>query len=135
MFLLTAIILIIFKLFLAGKDASSYLLKDKTDDSALTLKRIQRWHRDGVILDFLFTAILAWASGRILECFLQSLLIRLALFDLAFNYWVSFNIRYLGSTSTVDRIFIKIFGINGALKKSLFFLGVLILWGILQTFI
>jgi hypothetical protein len=134
MFLITATILLIFKLFLAGKDATSYLLKDKIDNE-LTFKRIKRWHRDGAILDFLFTAVLAWASGSILECFIQSFLIRLAIYDLAFNYWAGLNIHYLGSTSAVDRIFVKIFGVNGAVQKSLAFLAVLILWGLIRIFV
>lgn len=41
-------------LFLAGKDSTSHRLKDKKDND-LTEVRIQRFHRDGAILNFLFT--------------------------------------------------------------------------------
>lgn len=134
MFVLTSAILIIFKLFLAGKDATSYLLKEKHEENALTFKRIKRWHRDGAALDFLFTVILAWASGDWVSVFVQSVLIRLALYDLAFNHWSGLNIHYLGSTAYWDKIFVKLFGINGAVKKSLAFLIILILWGIIKSF-
>jgi len=53
--LLAEVLLIIAILFLAGKDASSYLLKDKDNNGdELTLKRIQRWHRDGIVLYLLY---------------------------------------------------------------------------------
>lgn len=131
MFLITIIILLIFKLFLAGKDATSYLLKEKHEENILTVKRINRWHRDGVALDLLFTIVLAWASDDWFQTIGQSIIIRAAIFDLAFNYWAQLNIHYLGSTALWDKLFIKIFGINGAVQKAIVFLAALTLWGLL----
>lgn len=119
---------------LAGKDASSYLLKDKTSHTSLAVRRIQRWHRDGVFLYILY--ILPILSLHlelywIINIFICAILIRLSVFDLAFNYWAELNIRYLGSTSYIDKIFSRILGNNGALYKSLFFILVLIAWNVL----
>jgi hypothetical protein len=134
MFFGTLAILLIYKLFLAGKDASSYLLKDKNATGEIITKRIQRWHRDGIAIDLIFTLVLAWAVHD-WNVIIQSLLVRLAVFDLAFNYWSSLNIHYLGSTALADRIFIKIFGINGAVTKSICFLAALIVWGLIKLII
>jgi len=121
-------------LVLAGKDATSFLLKEKKDDD-FSASRIKRWHRDGVILyalyvlpcckiDFLETWKIVLAAG----------LIRLALFDLEFNRSASLDIHYLGSTAWIDRQFVKIFGFNGALKKSGAFLLLLIAGNICNHF-
>ena len=125
------IYLIICILFLAGKDASSYLLKDKLrSDNTIDLNRIKRWHRDGVILNLLYiTPLFILTQWYIL---IYALLIRLSFFDIAFNKWSGLNPNFLGSTSLVDKIFIRIFGKNGAIKKSLFFFIVLIILNILQ---
>lgn len=120
MLFISLAILIIYKLFLAGKDSSSYLLRDKANVTDITLNRIKRWHRDGVILDLLFTGALVPTFGW--WVILQSLLVRLSVFDVAFNHWSGLNINYLGSTAATDKFFVKIFGINGAVKKSLIFL-------------
>lgn len=127
MFVVALVFLLVFKLFLAGKDASSYLLKDKNAAGQLTDNRIKRWHRDGVAIDALNTASVAYIFGPAWwQVILVSLVIRLAVYDLAFNHWAGLNTHYLGSTAWADRQFIKLFGINGAIKKSLFFVGVLI---------
>lgn len=131
MLVITALLLIIFKLFLAGKDATSYLLKEKDYENELTLVRIKRWHRDGAAIDAMFTSVLAWASGLWVAVIIQSLLIRLAVFDIAFNHWAKLDIKHLGSTAWADKIFSKIFGEDGAVKKALFFLVVLIIFTIL----
>lgn len=62
MFWISSIILTIFKLFLAGKDASSTLLKDNSKNDIITYHRLDRWHRDGVIIDLMFTLTLMWAT-------------------------------------------------------------------------
>ena len=46
-------------LFLAGKDADSYLLKDKKDNE-LSIDRVKRWHRDGFALYVLYVFPVAW---------------------------------------------------------------------------
>ncbi len=122
--ILAQIYLIICTLFLAGKDASSYLLKNKIGDS-LTLNRIKRWHRDGVILNILFILPLLFLVN--LEILVFALLIRLSVFDLAFNKWSGLDIKFLGSTSKVDQFFVWMFGEYGAIRKSLGFLLILIL--------
>lgn len=119
-------------LFLAGKDASSHLLKAKNDDT-LTLNRIKRWHRDGVAMYLLYIApCIVLAGDRWYWIVAAALLIRAAIFDLAFNIWASLPENYLGGTAWFDKLFLKIFGLHGASKKSLFFLTLL---GGLQYFI
>jgi len=94
-------------LFLAGKDATSYLLKD-------TL----------IIIPIIYLRPeLHWII-------LYTVLIRLAIFDIAFNKWAGLDYRFLGSTAFTDKFFIKIFGTYGAVKKSIFFLVVLLILNI-----
>lgn len=126
----------IFTLFLAGKDASSFLLRGVTDPyQGVTKSRLDRWHRDGVAIHGIFVAVLVWATGLWLTVPIQALLIRLGFYDLAFNKWSSLPITYIGNTSGVDRFFLKVFGRNGAVKKSAAFLLILLLWGVLRIFL
>lgn len=126
--ILLQIYLIICTLFLAGKDASSYLMKNNITND-ITNTRIKRWHRDGVMLNILFVIPLIYFT-HIWILLLYALLIRLSFFDIAFNKWAGLDYRYLGSTATVDKIFVKIFGKNGAIEKSLAFLIILIILNI-----
>lgn len=127
------IYLLIVKLFLAGKDASSYLLKDKSATGDITNNRIKRWHRDGVALDVLTTIPVAYIAGHNWwQVVLSSLLLRLGVFDVAFNLWGGLSATFLGSTASTDKFFAKIFGINGAIKKSLFFIAFIIILDVLK---
>lgn len=124
--ILAELYLIICTLFLAGKDATSYLLKDRLSQSTdLTIKRIQRWHRDGVVLFGLFVLPLLFIVSPVV--ILYAGLIRLIFFDIAFNKWANLPIKFLGSTSKFDLFFKKYLGEDGAIKKALIFLGILIL--------
>ena len=128
MMVLAELYVLVCILFLAGKDATSYLLKDKdTPDTDLQKKRIQRWHRDGVALNALVIMPIVYLRPELSWIILYTLLIRLAVFDLAFNKWAKLDYTYLGSTAWTDQIFSKIFGPHGAVKKSVFFAGLLIL--------
>lgn len=128
MLLVSALILIIFTIFLARKDGTSFLLKEKHEESWLTFKRLKRWHLDGVIIYLIFTSVLARAiPGHNVHVFVQALLVRLALYDVVFNNSAQLDWRYLGSTAAVDKEFIKIFGESGAIKKSIAFLVILVL--------
>jgi hypothetical protein len=129
MFILTAAILLISKLLLAGKDAVSYLLDEDKDN---IVKLTNRWHQIGAAVDVILTGLLMWASGNYYEVAFQSLLIRLAVYDLAFNYFAKLDIHHIGTTAISDKIFAKIFGSKGAVKKSLFFLAALAVWGVLD---
>jgi hypothetical protein len=136
MYWLALIISLIFTLFLAGKDASSYLLRGMLDPyQGVTKSRLDRWHRDGVAIHAIFVFVLAWATGLWITVPAQALLIRLGFYDIAFNKWASLPTTYIGNTSGVDRIFLKIFGHNGAVKKSAAFLIILLLWGVLRIFL
>lgn len=117
--------LIICTLFLAGKDADSYQLKDK-QDNALSATRVKRWHWDGLILAFLYVLpLVVWQTENAWRIVIAALLIRLVFFDLPFNHWAGLQGTYLGGTAWADRLFVQIFGINGAVKKTITFL---ILW-------
>lgn len=123
--------LLICILFLAGKDATSYRLKDHNRPAgSLQSNRIKRWHRDGVVLWVLYTLPVAYfVSGWML---LYSVLIRGSVFDIGFNRWSGLDITYLGGSSWWDKFFVKIFGQHGALWKSLAFI---VLLGIANIFL
>lgn len=122
--ILAQIYVLVCILFLAGKDATSYLLQDKmSPDTELKLRRIDRWHRDGVALNALIIIPIVYLAPELSLIILYTVLIRLAIFDLAFNYWTGLKYTHLGSTAMADKFFVKIFGTEGAIKKSLFFLG------------
>lgn len=116
-------------LLLAGKDATSYKLKDKNaDDEVLERKRIIRWHRDGAILNALFVIPFLYFDPPNWHIYIFcTIILRLIVYDISFNYWAGLQPEYLGSTAWWDKQFIKIFGENGAIKKSLVFSGLLIL--------
>jgi hypothetical protein len=120
LFLLVAILL------LAGKDATSYLLKDKNSPyNQLEKTRIQRWHRDGTALWLLFTGSITYNSFLLHQTWylipIYSTLLRLTIYDLAFNKWASLSYTYLGSTAWADKVFVKLFGSQGAVKKAITF--------------
>lgn len=130
MIILAQLYIVIVTLLLAGKDATSFLLKERNDiANSLYYKRIDRWHRDGVSLFILLILPLCYFISGWLA--LYGLLIRLAFFDIAFNKWAGLHTNFLGSTSIFDKIFSSIFGNRGAVKKSLFFLAILIALNIL----
>ena len=130
--ILAQIYVLICILFLAGKDASSYLLKDQNrPSSTLDNKRINRWHRDGVALNMLIIVPIVYLAPELSWIILYTVLIRLAVFDIAFNKWAGLNYRFLGSTAWADNFFSSIFGKYGAVKKSIFFLIVLIVMNII----
>lgn len=125
---LAQIYVLICLLFLAGKDATSYKLMEKNDPlTELKRKRIKRWHRDGVALNALVITPIVYLRPELSWIILYTVLLRLAVFDLAFNYWASLNIRFLGSTAWADQFFSNIFGKYGAVKKSVFFFTLLVL--------
>ena len=125
---LAQIYVLICLLFLAGKDATSYKLMEKDDPlTELKRKRVRRWHRDDVALNALVITPIVYLRPELSWIILYAVLLRLAVFDLAFNYWAGLNIRFLGSTAWADQIFSKIFGQYGAVKKSVFFLALLVL--------
>lgn len=129
--ILAEIYVLVCILFLAGKDASSYLLKDKNRPAnSLDKKRIERWHRDGVALNMLVIVPIVYLRPELWMIIIYTLLLRLAVFDIAFNKWASLDYRFLGSTAWSDKIMAKIFGNYGAVKKSIFFLTILILLNI-----
>jgi hypothetical protein len=131
MFVLNATILIIFKLALAWKDAMSFLTKSKKDEPN-TKKWLEQWHAAGATLDLFSTLLLAWASNNWVEVPIQSFLIRLAMYDLSFNYLAKLDLHHIGTTAITDKFFSKIFGSKGAVKKSLVFASILILWGLIK---
>lgn len=114
-----------------GKDASSYLLKD-TKLGPLTLIRLNRWHRDGVIqalLSFLPCAVACyilygWKGLGLIAA--GAALIRLSFYDISFNKWANLDLGFLGTTPKADAVFIAIFGTMGAVRKAIVFTAMLI---------
>ena len=131
MIYLAQLYIIVCTLFLAGHDSTSYLLKSGgTNIGPLLFKRIRRWHRDGSIIFFLCCLPLVYFIGW--QIIIAALLIRLSFFDLAFNLWSGLPIEMLGTTADADKFFAWVFGKDGALKKSLLFLVLLVLLNILN---
>lgn len=129
MIIVAQIYVLICTLLLAHKDAMSYLLKDKVvNDSPERFKIISKWHWDGVLMNILFVVPVFTLSPALSWIILYAFLIRLAFFSVAFNYWSKLNYKFLGTTAWSDRFLRKIFGEQGALKASLFFLSLLIIF-------
>lgn len=127
MILVAQIYVFICTLLLAHKDAMSYLLKDKNSpDTTEKLSIISKWHRDGVLMNILFVLPVFVLSPALSWIILYAILIRLAIFSVAFNYWAKLNYKFLGTTAITDKLLRKYFGEQGALKSSLFFLTILI---------
>lgn len=127
--------LIVCVLFLAGKDADSYQLKEKKDN-ALSAGRVKRWHRDGLILYLLYFLPLVVLDARdSWKTVIAGVLIRSSLFDLAFNHWAGLPVTYLGGTAWADGLFVKTFGLNGAIRKSIAFAAVLIILNLLNHYL
>lgn len=125
--ILAEIYVLVCILFLAGKDATSYLLKDHNRPPTDTDKnRVERWHRDGVALNALIIMPIVYLRPDLYWLILYTVLIRLAFFDLAFNKWSSLKYNFLGSTAWSDKLMIKVFGKYGAIKKAIFFFIVLV---------
>lgn len=124
--------LLITILFLAGKDATSYRLKDHNRAaSSLQASRINRWHRDGVALWLLITLPVAFFISPWQAVY--SVLIRASVWDISFNHWAGLPARYLGGSAWFDRLFVRIFGAYGAVRKSLAFASLLIISNLLTT--
>jgi len=116
--------------FLAKKDAESYLMKTTTTTPTI-LNLIKRWHADGVVLGILINVPLLYDFHKEWwQIVIVNVLLRVAEFDLVFNKYANLSPTYLGSTAEADKIFSKIFGINGAIKKSITFFGLLIAFNI-----
>jgi hypothetical protein len=125
------IFFLITQLVLAGKDATSFRMKNAAMDP-LTMIRLNRWHRDGIILAILYLLPCLWlgySNGEWKSVGLISsgaILIRLTVYDIAFNKYAGLELYYFGSTPKADGIFAKIFGYQGAVRKSLAF-GILLI--------
>jgi hypothetical protein len=122
-------------LFLSGKDADSYQLKDRTD-GPLTAGRVKRWHADGVALYVLnILPLIGWDPHDWLKTLAAALLIRLSVFDLAFNHWAGLPTTALGGTAITDKFFVRIYGQHGAVLKSLTFFVLTIIGNLLNIFL
>ena len=124
--------IIAIKFFLAKKDADSYNLESHSSDLA-PVSKINIWHSDGVILDFLITLGLTISTTYYWELPLLSLLVRAAIYNIVFNKYAGLSMTYLGGTATLDKISKSIFGIQGAVKQSLAFSIVTIAFIILKV--
>jgi hypothetical protein len=125
--------LLITILFLAGKDATSFRLKDQNATGGLIMGRIKRWHRDGFALWILITIPVAWFIHWEMAAF--SILIRASVFDLGFNKWGGLPTTYLGGTAGTDKLMVKIFGLHGAIRKSVVFAFLVAAVNVLNLFI
>jgi len=132
--------LIVCVLFSAGHDSSSIRLRQKISDY-LTIQRIKRWHRDGLALYILFCLPLFFFGSSLdhlvinWKMMIAAALIRVSIFDPFLNYWTDYSITFIGTTAWWDRRFSKIFGKNGAVKKSIAFFLLLIALNILNHFL
>lgn len=121
---------------LGAKDGYSYLLKDK-NDTPLTRPRINRWHRLGAAIHFIATWMQAveYSSYFIVDwnCVILAVLIRLSVFDPIFNKVGQIHPSgYIGGTARADKIFVFIFGRNGAYLKMWIFFGLTVAYIIIN---
>lgn len=94
-------------------------------------KQLTAWHFCGGLLYTLFTGPLFFLAGW--EIFIAALLIRLAVFDVAYNKAAGLKLAYMGEgTEKIERVAIKVFGPNGAVKKMIVALAILIILNILH---
>lgn len=132
--------LIACELFSAGHDSTSIRLRQTIGDN-MTIKRIKRWHRDGLALYILFCLPLFFYGSSLEQLVINwkmivaAALIRVSIFDPFLNYWTDYSITFIGTTAWWDRRFSKIFGKNGALKKSITFFLILIILNFLNHFL
>ena len=128
MIFLAELYVLICTLLLAHKDAMAYLLKDKNSpDTAEKLSIIKKWHNDGFIMNILFVVPVFVLSPVLSWIILYALIIRLALFNVAFNYWAKLDYKFLGTTAVTDALLRRYFGEQGAVKASLVFLTLLVI--------
>jgi hypothetical protein len=127
-FIAIQLYLLLVGFFLAKKDAESYLMKDNISTPTI-LSIIKRWHTDGVILAILINIPLLYDFHSIWwQLVVVNVFLRLAEFDLVFNKYANLSLTFLGSTATLDKIFSKIFGQNGAVIKSFVFFIALVVF-------
>ena len=111
------LVIFIFTAVLAAKDGFSYLLIDRRTGNEDIIKK---WHITGAILYVIFLLFLAFSFKDFYVVILAGI-IRLAFYDVVFNKVAKLNKRYIGFTSPIDRIFRKMFGEDGALRKATMF--------------
>ena len=119
-FILISVVVIAIKFFLAKKDADSYNLEPHSSNLA-PLSKIKIWHTDGAILDILITLGITISTTCYWEIPILSLLVRASIYDLVFNKYAGLSMTYFGGTSPFDKLSKKVFGVQGAIKQSLFF--------------
>ena len=120
-----------FILILAGQNAVSFLLMDKSPANDLKYKRLDQWHRDNVLLNVVAIVPFLMLDLKHVHLYiLYALVLRVALFDVLFNYLARLKYTYIGETAKVDKIFRKVFGAQGAVKKAIVFILVLVLLNI-----
>ena len=117
--ILAEIYVLVCTLFLARKDATIYRLMSRDQlNITLRLGEIERWYRDSVALNTLIIMPIVYLAPYLSWIILYTVLIRLAIFDIAFNSWAKLDLKYLGSVTWTDKIFIKVFGKYGAIRKA-----------------
>ena len=129
--ILFQIYILVFVLVLAYQNATSYLFQDQSSNPP-SMKTLNRWHTLNVVLNGIaIVPFLIYDLSNWWLYLIYAILIRLSIFDIAFNYFSNLDYRFLGTTAWADRFFAKIFGDKGAVKKGILFLIILIIINIL----
>ena len=130
---------LVFTLFFAGRDSVSITQKEK-ESNELTKQRNKWWHTQGGILYVIFVVTVCctvWYYDSVyfgLKLCFAAALIRVIFFDPALNHWSGWSIRYLGTTAGWDKLFVKVFGKEGAMKKTIAFFVLLVVLNLVNEF-
>ena len=128
-----------FTLFFAGRDSVSISQKEK-EFNELTKQRNKWWHTQGGILYAIFVLTVCctvWYYDSVwfgLKLGVAAALTRVILFDPALNHWSGWSITHLGTTAAWDKIFKKLFGKEGAMKKTIAFFILLVILNLVNEF-
>jgi hypothetical protein len=127
-------ILILQSVILGCKDGATYKIFGRPiQDYSKVKEWLKWWHFYGAFDYILLLSVLFFVVGW--KILIAALLIRVSVFDLCYNWKSGLSHSHIGTEAVSDKIFAKIFGPNGARKKALVFLLVLIILNGLNYFL
>jgi hypothetical protein len=120
------ILILVFTFVCGLHDGHSHLSNRK-----LTNDERKRWHRSGYIMYALFFIPLTYFIGW--QVLIAGLILRGSVYDIGHNYGARLRAGYIGDGAEFwERLFLRIFGIDGGIKKAFAFMVLLIILNILN---
>jgi len=113
--------------FYAGKhDGDSHLSNRRLLDTER-----KTWHRSGYILYIIFTTLVGFIHWKLSIC----AAIARGIFDIGYNVGGKLKLSYIGDGREFwERLFIKLFGVDGGVKKAIAFILLLIVLNVVNYF-